>query len=196
MVPLSDSSRSPWWLIGLALPFFWMVNTLASRLAIEMVSSTLAVALRCGGLAAIGCIGLLMMREWGTSRAWCRTFVLGALQFMCMYLTTAAVQYTTVSRTSFFSSLFIFVVPVLRWGFYRARYSWQLWPMLLIAAFGVVATSGGLRLVMNKGDFYALLAAVVMSIFVVRLERLAREVPATQLAHMLGISLLVGHSSR
>ena len=49
---------------------------------------------------------------------------------------------------------------------------------------------------MNKGDFYALLAAVVMSIFVVRLERLAREVPATQLAHMLGISSLVGHSSR
>ena len=189
MVPLSDSSRSPWWLIGLALPFFWMVNTLASRLAIEMVSSTLAVALRCGGLAVIGCLGLLMMREWGTSRTWCRTFILGALQFMCMYLTTAAVQYTTVSRTSFFSSLFIFVVPVLRWGFYRARYSWQLWPMLLIAAFGVVATSGGLRLMMNKGDFYALLAAVVMSIFVVRLERLAREVPATQLAHMLGISL-------
>ena len=64
MVPLSDSSRSPWWLIGLALPFFWMVNTLASRLAIEMVLPTLAVALRCGGLAAIGCIGLLMMREW------------------------------------------------------------------------------------------------------------------------------------
>ena len=46
---------------------------------------------------------------------------------------------------------------------------------------------------MNKGDFYALLAAVVMSIFVVRLERLAREVLATQLAHMLGISLLRSH---
>ena len=42
---------------------------------------------------------------------------------------------------------------------------------------------------MNKGDFFALLAAVMMAIFVVRLERLAREVPATQLAHMLGISL-------
>ena len=189
MVPLSDSSRSPWWLIGLALPFFWMVNTLASRLAIEMVSSTLAVALRCGGLAVIGCIGLLMMREWGTSKAWARTLILGALQFMCMYLSTAAVQYTTVSRTSFFSSLFIFVVPVLRWGFYRARYSWQLWPMLVVAGFGVIATSGGLRLSMNKGDFYALLAAVTMAILVVRLERLAREIPATQLAHMLGISL-------
>ena len=189
MVPLSDSSRSPWWLIGLALPFFWMMNSLASRLAIEMVSSTLAVALRCGALALIGVIGLLLLRELGSARSWRSTFVLGALQFMCMYLSTAAVQYTTVSRTSFFSSLFIFVVPVLRWGFYRARYTWQLWPMLAVAGFGVVATSGGLKLSMNKGDFFALLAAVMMAIFVVRLERLAREVPATQLAHMLGISL-------
>ncbi|MEC8052075.1 MAG: DMT family transporter [Myxococcota bacterium] len=189
MVPLSDSSRSPWWLIGLALPFFWMMNSLASRLAIEMVSSTLAVALRCGALAFIGVIGLLLIREFGSARSWKSAFVLGALQFMCMYLSTAAVQYTTVSRTSFFSSLFIFVVPVLRWGFYRARYTWQLWPMLAVAGFGVVATSGGLKLSMNKGDFFALLAAVMMAIFVVRLERLAREVPATQLAHMLGISL-------
>ena len=123
MVPLSDSSRSPWWLIGLALPFFWMMNSLASRLAIEMVSSTLAVALRCGALAFIGVIGLLLIREFGSARSWKSAFVLGALQFMCMYLSTAAVQYTTVSRTSFFSSLFIFVVPVLRWGFYRARYT-------------------------------------------------------------------------
>ena len=189
MVPLSDSSRSPWWLIGLALPFFWMMNSLASRLAIEMVSSTLAVALRCGGLALIGAFGLLMLREFGTLRAWGQAFVLGALHFLCMYLCTASVEYTTVSRMSFFSSLFIFIVPLLRWGFYRALYTWHLWPMLAVAGFGVVATSGGLRLSMNKGDFYALLGAVMMAIFVVRLERLAREVPATQLAHMLGISL-------
>jgi drug/metabolite transporter (DMT)-like permease len=189
MVPLSNSSRSPWWLIGLALPFFWMMNSLASRLAIEMVSSTLAVALRCGGLALIGAFGLLMLREFGTLRAWGQAFVLGALHFLCMYLCTASVEYTTVSRMSFFSSLFIFIVPLLRWGFYRALYTWHLWPMLAVAGFGVVATSGGLRLSMNKGDFYALLGAVMMAIFVVRLERLAREVPATQLAHMLGISL-------
>ena len=87
-----------------------------------------------------------------------------------------------------FSSLFIFVVraslgllprPLHLAALAHAGRGW-LW---------VVATSGGLKLSMNKGDFYALLAAVMMAIFVVRLERLAREVPATQLAHMLGISL-------
>ena len=82
---------------------------------------------------------------------------------MCTYLTTAAVQYTTVSGHHL-SSLFIFAVPLLRWGFYRARYTWQLWPMLSIAAFGVIATSGGLQLSMNKGDFYAPMAALVMAV--------------------------------
>ena len=61
--------------------------------------------------------------------------------------------------------------------------------MLSIAAFGVVATSGGFQLSMNKGDFLCADGRGSDGIFVVRLERLAREVPATQLAHMLGISL-------
>jgi len=166
-----------------------MVSSLASRLAIELVPSTLAVTLRCGLLACIGIYGLTVLRKWGTLALWGQVGILGLLQFLCMYLSTAALQYTTVAKMSFFSSLFIFIVPVLRWGFYRARYTWHLWPMLIVAGLGVVAASGGFRLTMNRGDYFAFLASIIMAVFVVRLEKVAREVPATQLAHMLGLSL-------
>ena len=157
-------------------------QSLASRLAIEMVSSTLAVA-RCGGSRSLGV--RLLLREWGTSRLGPNPHLGRARSCVC--ISTAAVQYTTVSRTSFLARSLSLSYPCFAGAFTAPATLGSCGPCS-DRRFGVVATSGGLRLDEQR-RFLALLAAVVMA-FCGRFERLAREVPATQLAHMLGISLL------
>ncbi len=108
---------------------------------------------------------------------WTRGGIIGSLLFLGFLLQVIGMNYTTASRSGFFTGLLVVMVPPLAAVFRTSRVSWINWIGLLPAVAGVYLLahpeSGGF----NKGDFLTLLCAFTFAAQMIVLEVLGRDEP-------------------
>jgi len=88
---------------------------------------------------------------------------------------------TSVTNASFFTALYVPLVPVAGWLLYRHAPHWSVWPAALACLFGTYLLGGGEFSLLNTGDLWVILSALFWTGHVLLVGRIAdrKGVPVT-----------------
>lgn len=116
-----------------------------------------------GGLAVLPCFYFFGEKNLSTSKR--RTSLLsgsfcGALLFVASYFQQYGIQYTTVGKAGFITTLYIIIIPLIGLLF-KQKVSVKIWLSVLLAMTGMylLCLSGG-NFTLQAGDFYIFLCAI------------------------------------
>ena len=106
-------------------------------------------------------------------------FLLGLTLFMAFSLQTYGLKYTTVSKQSFITSLYIIIIPIMNFIIWHKRISNIFKYCLLIVIVGLFLVSfndfATFSITLNYGDFLTLLCASAFALNIVMLSKVVRE---------------------
>ena len=182
----------------LSVAVIWGLGFPVTVMAIDAhISSGLMVALRFGIAAAV--VGLISFRQLRslTRRDVALGGIAGVILGTAFLLQIMGQGLTTPSNSAFLTSLNVIIVPFLSWIFFRQRPSNR----MLLVAFGclagaaVLTISPGEGLNFNTGDLITLACAVVFSLHISYLGRIAGHIDAGKLTFLqMATAALLGLS--
>jgi len=79
------------------------------------------------------------------------------------------IQYTTVGKAGFITTLYIIIVPIMG-IFLKKRVSGKVWIGALLAAFGMYLLCMSEKLALSKGDAYVFICAILFSIHILVID--------------------------
>jgi drug/metabolite transporter (DMT)-like permease len=155
----------------------WGFGFIATRWTLELFDPLWANTLRYV-LAGILALPILIMRgsfkgDWRRHRG---AVVAGLFLFSCMYLQVWGLVHTTVAKSGFLTTFYVFFTPILGILLFRERYPWTLWFCIALSLIGV-ALLGDLRFDgLNRGDALTIGCALLGAAHIVVIARLAHTI--------------------
>lgn len=118
----------------------------------------------------------LAWREWRALRAvglaggrdrWAWTGVLGSLLCVGVVMQQIGLMSTSVTHAGFLTALYVPLVPLLAWGFQRAKTHWSVWLAIAASLLGIALLTGAHSLqALSTGDAWVLASALPWSVHV------------------------------
>jgi drug/metabolite transporter (DMT)-like permease len=126
----------------------------------------------------------------GGRRLWLAALELGVLLWIGYATQTIGLQYTTVGRSAFITSLHVIFVPAFAGLLGRsARPAIWLAAAMALAGVGLLSHDGSPP---NAGDWWTVACAISWAVYITRMETFAKALPATALtaAHLWVVAVL------
>ena len=120
-------------------------------------------------------ISPLVWREWRqlvelnrtpSIRDWLQIALMGALLCAGTSLQQVGMAHTTVTNAGFLTGLYVPLVPLLGWLFYRRRAHWVVWPAALGCVVGTWLLTGAGKIDLNVGDLWVLATVIPFTLHV------------------------------
>lgn len=113
--------------------------------------------------------------------------IAGVLNFGGFLTQTLGVQYTTPSNNAFISSTYVIIIPFLSLALYRTKLEWKSLAaiVLCVAGMGALTGIGNKGLLINLGDIYSLICALLYAGSIVYLGHGAKHTDTGLIAFML-----------
>ena len=105
----------------------------------------------------------------------------GACLFFAMHTQTLGLNITSVAKSGFITSLYVFFVPMIAMIFFRKRFTAKFWFLVMLAVGGVSLLCELKIDNFNIGDFYTLLCALLFAVHILIIERIAKKFSAFEL---------------
>lgn len=100
----------------------------------------------------------------------------GSVLFLSMYFQVWGLKYTTVAKSGFLTTFYVFFTPLLGMLFFKERYKSTLWALIALALCGV-ALLGDLKWSgLNRGDLITLGCALLGAMHIVVIGKLAPSI--------------------
>jgi drug/metabolite transporter (DMT)-like permease len=139
-------------------------------------------------LAAIGLAIMILVfdrigpgpKKIDRRRLWKAGLLLGIIVFVANNLQQVALQYTSVGKGGFITSLYIVFVPIIG-IFIKRKPHPMLWPSVLLAAIGLYFLSVRGDFTMEKGDLLMFACAIVFAIHILAIDRFAGSMDVIRL---------------
>jgi drug/metabolite transporter (DMT)-like permease len=96
----------------------------------------------------------------------------GIVLFVCGTFQQVGIQYTTVGKSGFITTLYIVIVPIFEL-FLGKRARWHIWCCIALAIAGMYLLCVNESVSVNKGDVYTLFCAVTYAVHILLLDRCA-----------------------
>ncbi|MFZ4713932.1 MAG: DMT family transporter [Bacteriovoracaceae bacterium] len=124
-------------------------------------------------IAAILAIPIVtLMKAWKVSQAQLKgVFVCSLFLFSMLYLQTWGLAYTSVAKSGFLSTLYVFITPLLCMFFFRQRYSWGYWFLILLGLVGIFLLGDMSFDGFNFGDLLTLLCSFFAAFHILSVEK-------------------------
>jgi drug/metabolite transporter (DMT)-like permease len=155
----------------------WGLGFVATRWTLEVYDPLWSNSLRYL-LAGVLALPVLVIKGSfkGNLRRHRPSLIAGFFLFTSMYLQVWGLNYTSVAKSGFLTTFYVFFTPLLGMIFLHERYPKRLWALIFAALFGV-AMMGDLSLNgINRGDFMTLGCAVLGAAHILYIGRIARDI--------------------
>ncbi len=181
-------------LLLLLVAIIWGGGFIAGKVALETVSPQWILFVRFS-LAAL-CMGFLFFRQIKTAAAACVRWglALGILQYAGLFIQLFALQYTTTAKQSFLAATYVLFTPFVARLIFRRRISLQSCLAAVLALCGIAFLSLGDIQNIQSGDFLTLGFALIFSVQIVLVGKLAQRFAIIPLTfyQMLGAAVFAG----
>lgn len=155
----------------------WGLGFVATRWTLDLYDPLWSNSLRYL-LAGLMAFPVLVMKGSfkGSLRRHLPALIAGFFLFTCMYLQVWGLNYTTVAKSGFLTTFYVFFTPLLGMLLFKERYPKRLWTLIFTALFGV-ALLGDLSLDgINRGDFMTLGCAILGAAHILYIGRIAQDI--------------------
>jgi drug/metabolite transporter (DMT)-like permease len=155
----------------------WGLGFVATRWTLEVYDPLWSNSLRylLAGLIALPVLFLKGSFKGNLKRHF-PACIAGFFLFTCMYLQVWGLNYTTVAKSGFLTTFYVFFTPLLGMLLFQERYPKRLWTLIFTALLGV-AMLGDLSLDgINRGDFMTLGCAILSAAHILYIGRIARNI--------------------
>ena len=171
----------------LAAALLWGVAFVAQSAGMAYVGPFTFTAVR-SALAALGLVGMFLVfdriglspKTTDRKRLWKAGLLLGVIMFAATNLQQVALQYTSVGKAGFITSLYIVFVPIIGLFIKRKPHP-MLWPSVLLAAVGLYFLSIRGDFTMGTGDLLTLVCAFVFAVHILAIDRYAGSLDVIRL---------------
>lgn len=155
----------------------WGFGFIATRWTLELFDPMWANSLR---YSLAGLIALPFLIYRGSFKRPRRrhgaAILAGLFLFTSMYLQVHGLLYTSIAKSGFITTFYVFFTPILGIIFFKERYTWVLWGCISLALAGV-ALMGDLSLSgLNLGDLMTLGCALLGAGHIVVIGRVAAKI--------------------
>lgn len=103
-------------------------------------------------------------------------FLPGVFNGVALALLTIGIQWTTVTKSSFLTTLYIVFIPTFDWIFFRTRIRWLVIGCLIAALYGAILITRIEYGDWNSGDLLTLLCAVVASFQILYIDKMSEKI--------------------
>ncbi len=171
--------------------FIWGTTFVAQSAGMRYIGPVTFIAVRSLIAAAALFFCMLLLRRTGYSRPAAaskkRQLLAGLACGVALFLSTLCQQIgmvsTTAGKAGFITSLYIIIVPVLRF-FMKKRVPPVIWLCVLIATAGTYLLSVTESLAVSRGDFFVLLCAVFFSGHILIVDAVSKDTDPVMLCCM------------
>ncbi len=110
--------------------------------------------------------------------------VVGLALFVAFAFQTFGLQYTTASKQGFLTAIYVVLVPLLYWIFYRKAPAKKVFiaSFLAIIGIGLISLDGGLSI--NLGDGLTLICALFFALHILSIEYFSKDMNGFKLAFL------------
>lgn len=111
-------------------------------------------------------------------------FICGLFLFMGSSLQQFGLQYTTAGKTSFITSLYILIIPLLSYIIYRTKINLLTWFAVILGAVGLylLAIPNLNSFTMNKGDFIVLIGSFFWGGHILAIDKFNKKIGVVKLS--------------
>ena len=114
-----------------------------------------------------------------TRRDYLGVFGLGLLLMFGAVFQQLGIEFgSSVTNAGFLTALYVPLVPILTWGFMKARPHWSVWPTSLGCVVGTWMLSGAGQLEISPGDWWVIASSIFWALHVVLVGRVAERMAA------------------
>ncbi len=168
----------------LIVAFVWGGGFVAVKDALNTLSPMLLMAFRFTIAATI--IYIFFRKKIGkiTRRDLKGGSVVGLILFVAFAFQTVGLQYTTASKQGFLTAIYVVLVPLLYWLFYKKAPAKKVFlaSFLAIAGIGLISLDGGLTI--NLGDGLTLACALFFALHILSIEYFSKDMNGFKLAFL------------
>jgi len=181
-VVLEGRLKVPAELVLAFITLIWGFTFLVIKIGLAHGGALALVGLRFAMGAAL--LTLITRPSWPTAREWRAGFLIGASIFACYGLQAQGLTSIASSRSAFFTALYVPMVPLLQFVFFRKRPGRIALAGILLAFGGLVLLSHpkGLSLHLSLGDLLTIACALACAIEILLLGRYAPRCNPSRLA--------------
>jgi drug/metabolite transporter (DMT)-like permease len=171
--PPAASGQAVFWLV--ATTFFWGGSFVFNKIGFREIPPVLFLFLRFS-LAVLLLLPFCARRFRRLDRKTVRNGVVVGLALAAANLFfVLGLSGTTVSRAAFLNNLFVLVIPILSFLFWRARVSRELLLAVAAAVLGLWLLARGGTEGFNRGDLISVVCAVFIALHVIAVSRILRD---------------------
>ncbi len=155
----------------------WGLGFVASRWLLDSYSPLWANSLRymLAGLIAVPILAFYKTHKKSTQ--YLRFgLIASVLLFSSMYLQIIGLNYTTVAKNGFITIFYAMFTPVLMMFFYKKRYHYLFWALLLLAMIGIALMCDLKVDNFNFGDFLTLICALIFAVHIIYLDKISKYI--------------------
>lgn len=150
----------------------WGAAFIAQRNATEHLGPFTFNALRLGLAAVVLCF----IDHWFSTPRWKQSdirpgLILGFLLFLALGCQQIGVAYTSAGKAGFITGLYVLLVPIELWIFWRRKLDHIIWFAAGLAVFGLFLLSGESGFRFSYGDSWVLACAVLFAAHVIWVEQ-------------------------
>lgn len=155
----------------------WGFGFIASRLTFESYDPFWSNGLRFMIASLLGLPILIYLKSFERKDTpWREGFIGGFFLTGTLLFQTIGLNYTSVAKSGFITTLYVFFVPLTMMTIYKKKYNKVFWLLVLIALIGM-ALLCNLRLDdLNSGDFLVLICSLFASFHIIYVGKIAAHV--------------------
>jgi drug/metabolite transporter (DMT)-like permease len=172
--------------------FIWGTAFVAQRVGMDHVGPVTFIAVRfligAISLLPVICVGSLTDKKRGAAGPYRSTRLLlksgvlcGIVIFVCGMFQQIGIQYTTVGKSGFITTLYIVIVPIFG-RFLGKRLRFATWACILVAMAGMYLLCVNEAVSINKGDVYTFFCAVFYAVHILVVDRYSPQVDGVKLS--------------
>ncbi|MCK5883912.1 MAG: DMT family transporter [Bacteriovoracaceae bacterium] len=154
----------------------WGLGFVASRWLLDSYSPLWANSLRYILAAVIATPILFFYKTHRQSGQYLRFgLIASVILFSSMFLQIVGLNYTTVAKNGFITIFYALFTPVLMMIFYKTKYNYRFWILVLLAMMGIGLMCDLKVENFNIGDFYTFLCAILFSFHIVYVDKISKH---------------------
>lgn len=158
--------------------FIWGAGFVGTRWTLEDYSPLWSNSLRF--VLAGGLVLPFVLPKWRKLFDW-KPFFCSFLLFVALLLQTYGIKYTTLAKSGFLTTFYAIFTPIISLFFFKAKFSARYWVLVFMAMFGIALLCDLEFSNFNRGDLYILCSALIFSLHILYIDKLAKIYPALDL---------------